>query len=133
MSKVLTLPDKSADRDRAKDTGMAMVLICLLVGHFLDDRRLFFFAIVLLIVDMVWPDLFYYPSKVWFGLSHVMGNFVSRILLAVLFFLVVTPVGVIRRLANADPMKRKQWKSRGGSTFKVRDHLFKAEDVEQPY
>lgn len=112
---------------------MAMVLICLLVVLFWDDQRFLAPAVILLVVDMVWPGFFYYPSKVWFGLAHIMGNVMSRVLLTVLFFIIVTPIGVIRRLAGADPMKSKQWKDGAGSTFRVRDHLYEAEDVEHPY
>ncbi len=110
-----------------------MVLICLLVGHYLNDRRFILAAVVLLIVDMVWPGLFYYPSKVWFGIARIMGNIGSRILLTALFFGVVTPVGIIRQLAKADPMKMKRWKKDDGSVFKVRDHLYEARDMEHPF
>jgi len=36
--------------------------------------------------------------KIWMGAAIVMGWFVSRILLTILFFLVITPIGLIARL-----------------------------------
>ena len=125
--------DKSTDQDRAKDTGMAVVLICLLIAYSRGDQRFTLAAIIALVIDMVWPGLFYYPSKAWFGLAHLMGNVVSRIILTVLFFGVIAPIGIIRRLTGADPMRAKQWKDGDGSVFEIRDHKYQAQDIEQPY
>ncbi len=133
MNQDLNPLDKSTDRDRAKDTGMAMVLICLLVAYYRNDHRFLLAAIVVLVIDMVSPGIFHYPSKAWFGLAHLMGNVVSRIILTALFFGVVAPVGIVRRIFGADPMRKKHWKDGGGSVFETRDHTYEAEDIEQPY
>lgn len=124
---------KTITRDQAKDTGMAMVLICLLIAYFGERPRFAVLAIILLIVDMVWPPIFHYPAKVWFGLAHLMGAIMSRVLLTLLFFSLVTPLGLIRRLWGADPMQLKKWKKGNDSVFKTREHTYKAEDIEQPY
>ena len=133
MTKKTTSPTEPTDRDRSKDTGMALVLVCLLVSLYRQDQRFLLPAVILLIVTMAWPGIFYYPSKAWFGFARIMGNVVSRILLVVLFFAVVTPVGLVRRLFNADPMKRKLWKNGTASVFTVRDHLYTGQDMKQPY
>ena len=124
---------ESVDRDRSKDTGMAMVLICLLVAHFGQQHKLLPLAIFLLIIDMVWPKLFFYPSKAWFGLAGLMGAVMSRVILTVLFYVVVTPVGVLRRICGADSMQKKRWKDGKMSVFEVRDHTYQSQDIEQPY
>lgn len=127
------MAEKGTARDQAKDTGMAMVLICLLVAYFGNRPKFAAVAIVLLIIDMVWPPVFHYPAKIWFGLAHLMGAVMSRVLLTVLFFGLVTPLGLLRRLAGADPMQRKKWKKGTDSVFKTRDHTYSAHDIEQPY
>ena len=43
---------------------------------------------------MTWPKAFKPLAVLWFGLSHVMSQVVSQIVLTVVFFLVVTPIGV---------------------------------------
>ncbi len=133
MNKENGIIPKTVTRDQAKDTGMAMVLICLLIAYFGERPRFAVLAILLLIVDMVWPLIFHYPAKLWFGLAHLMGAIVSRILLTVLFFGLVTPLGLLRRLGGADPMQLKKWKKGNDSVFKTRDHTYTAEDIEQPY
>ncbi len=124
---------KITDRDQAKDTGMALALLCILVGYFGKHPRFMFLAIALLVADMVWPNIFFYPAKVWFGAANLMGTVTSKIVLTVLFYGLVTPLGVVRRMGGSDPMQRNQWKKGNDSVFKTREHTYKPEDIEQPY
>lgn len=133
VNKESDLVHKGLSRDRAKDTGMAMVLICLLIAYFGQRPRFALLAILLLVVNMVWPSLFHYPAKVWFGLAHLMGAVMSRVILTVLYFGLVTPLGLLRRVWGADPMQMKKWKKSTSSVFKTRDHTYQAQDIEQPY
>ena len=41
-------------------------------------------------------------AKLWFGLSAILGTVMSKLLLSLVFFLVVTPMGVLRRLVESD-------------------------------
>ncbi len=123
----------SSTKDQARDTGLALILICLLIAHFGNLFQFVPAAIVLLLLTMIWPDIFRPAAWFWFGLSHFMGTIVTRILLTILFFLLVTPVGLIRRLTGADAMQIKKWKKSSDSIFIVRDHKFLAEDIEKPF
>ena len=49
------------------------------------------------------------------------------------FFLIVTPMGLIRKAFGADPMKTKLWKRGGGSVLVERNHLYTKEDIEKSY
>jgi hypothetical protein len=54
------------------------------------------------------PPLFRLIYHFWIGFSVVLGYFVSRILLTVIFFLVLMPTGLIMRLVGKDPMERQR-------------------------
>ena len=84
----------SSTPEQAKDTGMAMVLICLLLGYFGKFPKFLPLSLALLLLTMVWPKAFKPLAGLWFGLSHVMGHVVSKIILTLIFFLVVTPIGL---------------------------------------
>jgi len=112
---------------------MAAVLVCLILFFVTDRPGFAYAATVALVIDMAWPMLFYHPSRLWFGLAHVMGTVVSKILLSLMFFIVVTPVGVLRRATGADSMQLKKWKKGKDSVFKVRDHKFEPAEIEKPY
>jgi len=53
------------------------------------------------------PPLFRMIHRLWLDFSIILGYFVSRILLTIIFLLVITPTGLIMRIAGRDPMERK--------------------------
>jgi hypothetical protein len=120
-------------KDQIKDTGMAAVLICLLLEILTLHHQYIILAILLLIVDMVVPIVFKPAAVVWFGISRVLGKVTSRILLTIIFILLVTPMGILRKIFNKDSMQFKKWKQGSSSVFKERHHCFKPEDLETPY
>lgn len=120
-------------KDQAKDTGMALVLILLVAGRLWPADYLFPATVAALLLNMTCPGLYYQPARLWFGLSHYLGGFASRVLLTAVFFLVVTPMGLIRRFCGADPMQRRRWKDGAGSLFTDRSHLYDKNDIEKPF
>jgi len=123
----------SATPEQAKDTGMAMVLICLLLGYFGKFPQFLPLSIALLLLTMILPKAFRPLAGLWFGLSHVMGNVVSKIILSLAFFLVVTPIGLIRRWMGADALQLKKWKQGSDSVFVERQGAIQDKDLLNPY
>lgn len=121
------------DSNRARDTGMAMVLILLLLELFLGGLIYLKIALPVLVVNMIVPQIFIPLAYVWFGLAHFLGTFASKILLFVVYALVVLPVGLVRKAMGKDVMLFKKWKQGQESVFKTRDHLYTASDIEKPY
>lgn len=116
------------------DTGMAMVLICLLAALFTDAIRTWLSAaVVLLLLNMVVPRIYSLPAKGWLGLSRLIGTVMSKVLLTLIFFLAQTPIALLRRSAGHDPMQRKKWKRGTESVFESRNHTFRPEEIERPY
>jgi hypothetical protein len=130
MNKVFT---KSVSKDQARDTGMAVVLVLLLVGAFMQNLDYTKVAIVALILTMTIPGVYKYLAIIWFGFSRLLGIFVSRIILTLVFFLVVTPVGLLRKLLGYDTLKLKEFKKNRQSVMQIRDITFNANDINKPY
>jgi len=126
-------PIKKITKDQSRDTGMALVLLLLLA--FLKTRRngLLYAAVALQVVDMILPRIFAPIAVIWFGLSNLLGTVMSRILLSILFFGLVTPIGVLRRLLGKDSLKLHAFKASEDSAMIVRNHIFVAADIEKPY
>jgi hypothetical protein len=118
---------------QSRDSGLALVLISLILAWATSTQFFLPLGIGLLVVTMTAPGLFRPFAKVWFGLSHAMGTVVSRILLTILFYIMVIPVGIIRRLLGKDAMQLKSWKEGRTSVFQTRDHLFTSQDLDHPY
>jgi hypothetical protein len=123
----------SATPEQAKDTGLALTLLCLLIVQFRQAYRLVPLALVFLIVTMAWPRLFRPLAGLWFGFSHVLGTFMSKVILTVIFFVIVTPIGLIRRVMGADSLQLKKFKQGQDSVFQVRADLMAKKDLQAPY
>jgi len=63
-------------------------------------------AACLLIPAVLFPRILFWPHKGWMMIGHVLGWINTRIILGVVFYLVVTPFGLIRRWLGKDPMGR---------------------------
>ena len=50
-------------------------------------------------------------NKIWFKIGIFLGNFVSPIVMAIVFFLVVTPTSLIMKLLGKDVLKIKKNKT----------------------
>lgn len=69
---------------------------------------LLFFSSFLLIAGIVAPKTLGPIYKVWTRLTHAMGEVVTRMILGLIFFLVVTPLGLILRLLGKDFLDLKK-------------------------
>jgi multisubunit Na+/H+ antiporter MnhG subunit len=118
---------------QAKDAGLALVLICLIIGLTSGLKQFLLIGTILLVVVMTAPKLFRPFAKFWFGFSHILGTVVSRVLLTVLFYCMVTPVGAARRLLGKDAMQLGKWKQGRDSVFNDRNHQFTRQDLDHPY
>ncbi|MBF0527668.1 MAG: sxtJ [Deltaproteobacteria bacterium] len=56
---------------------------------------------------LVWPQGLRPVYIAWFSFAIILGYFVSRFLLTLVFFLAVTPIGLIFKLLGKDPLDRK--------------------------
>lgn len=123
----------SITKDQAKDSGMAIVLILLLIGFFAKDDLFYKLAIPVLLMNMIFP-IFYYPFAIfWFGLSNLLGTIVSKILLSLVFFIIVLPVALLRQLLGKDSLLLKKFKKSSKSVMKIRNQTYVAADLEKPF
>jgi hypothetical protein len=122
-----------ATKDQARDTGMAIVLIFLLAA--LARRKLGYVTVAIIahVVNMTAPQVFRWAAVLWFGFSHLLGAVVSKLVMMVIFFVVVTPIGMWRRLRGADPLQLKTFKAGRDSVMEARNHTYTGKDLEQPY
>jgi polyferredoxin len=123
----------SATPEQARDTGLGLTLLCLILIYFWHMNTLLPLAMIFLVVTMVWPKAFKPVAGLWFGLSHLLGTVMSTVILTTLFFGLVTPIGLIRRLMGADSLQLKKWKKDQDSVFMVRGDLMAKKDLTAPY
>jgi len=62
---------------------------------------------VLVLLGLVFPQALVLPNKAWMAFAEVLSFVTTRIILAFVFFVIVTPIGVIKRLCGWDPLNRR--------------------------
>lgn len=120
-------------KNQARDAGLALLLILLLIIYFSENLSLMVPSIAVLVLVIVWPTIFRPFAMLWFGLSNILGTIVSKIILTILFFLIVTPVGLFMRALGKDSMRSKDWKSGQDSVLQECNHIYTKKDIEKPY
>ncbi len=120
-------------KDQIKDSGMSIVLIFLILYFVLQNDFYIKLSIIALLLNMIWPKVYYPFAIFWFGLSNILGLVVPKILLSIIFFIVVTPIGLFRRLIKIDSLQLKKFKKGKDSVMRSRNHTFSNSDLEKPY
>jgi len=64
-------------------------------------------GLFLVILGAIAPRTLKYIYLLWMGMALVLGFVVSHVILTVFFFLVITPIGLIARLAGKDFLRLK--------------------------
>lgn len=76
---------------------------------------------LLIITGIATPKWLKEPYKGWMFLGETIGYVVNRIMLSILFFVVLTPFGFIKRIFfQKDPLKLS-WQSQGDSYYEQRE------------
>lgn len=59
------------------------------------------------VIALVMPRLLAWPYRGWMAFGHVLGLINSKIIMALIFFVVVTPIAFLMKLFGHDPMHRR--------------------------
>lgn len=61
----------------------------------------------LILLGLAFPRSLVYPNKGWRALGAVLSFFSTRVILGIVFFLIVTPLGFVKRRFGWDPLRRR--------------------------
>jgi len=93
--------------------GMVFTFVFLVVGTWIifggSSVGWYFLAgaIVFFVVAIIFPSLLGPFNRAWFKFGLLLGRLFNPVILGFVFFLVVTPMGIIRRLLGKDSLHLK--------------------------
>lgn len=125
--------NQKISREQSKDSGLALLLIFMIAGIFSGNVLFYETGIAILLVVMIVPGWFYPFALVWYGLSHMLGTVMSKVILALVFFIIVVPVAALRRLFGIDSLRLRAFKKGSETAMHIRNHTYVAADIEKPY
>lgn len=116
---------------KAKETMLVITVGCLVLYLLVHQRWLLYVAVAVGLAGVFSSWLSGRIDWFWTGLSRVLGKVSNTVLLSLVFILVVTPVGLVRRWRGKDRMRGFDGKAT--SNFAERDHVFTGKDMENTW
>jgi hypothetical protein len=113
------------------ETMLVLAMACLAAYVIWHAKALLWLSFGFGLIGILSPWISRQIAGLWMGLTRVLGRISNAVLLSVVYWLVVVPVAVFRRMRKRD--KLTYFDRAAGSNFVERDHLFTKEDLEKTW
>ena len=86
-------------------------------------------SLIFLLLGLINSKILTPVNKIWFKLGIFLGNIISPIIMAIVFFLIVTPIGLIMRVLRKDLLnlkfntKKSYWIEKKGPKSKMKNQF----------
>ncbi len=115
-------------------TYQTILVICLglvVLAVLAHVQPVLWLAVAVGVVALISEKLARLIERGWMIFSETLGKIMSRLLLSLIFFIILTPLALVYRLLGKDGLSLKP--AGGNSLFKTRDHQYRADDLEKPW
>jgi len=125
------------NKDKDKDNitfGILFFILFLIIGLYplISSEPVRIWSIILslvfLTITIIKPNLFTFLNKLWIQLGILLGKIISPTVMGLVFFLVVTPIGIFVRILKKDVMGLKK----EGSSYWI-DRKDKLQSMKQQF
>ena len=118
-----------------KSFGVVFFIVFLLIALYpllsREDLRIWslLISIGFLILGLMNSKLLTPLNKLWFKFGLILGKFISPLIMGLIFFIVVTPIGIIMRLLKKDLLllkynhKKTYWIEKTGPKSKMKNQF----------
>jgi len=121
-----------SDKEKNIEFGMTVTLVLLILSLWLKIN-LYPYAVVTILIALLVPVLFTPFAWGWFRLTKLLEQATSKVVLFAVFFIIITPVGIIRRIAGKDTLQLKRFNKDKRSVFKEKNHQYTQSDMEKQF
>ena len=115
--------------------GVVFFIVFLLIAFYpiLKDNDLRIWSLVIsfifLILGLINSKILTPLNRLWFKFGLLLGKFISPLIMGIIFFIVVTPIGIIMRLLKKDLLnlkynkKETYWIDKSGPKSKMKNQF----------
>lgn len=115
--------------------GIAFILLAVLL--FITKKSSFPYfgslGLLLIIIGLMVPGILKPLNKIWMSLAIVLGWIMTRVILIILFYLAVTPIGLLVKLFRKDFLDMKIDKNKDSYWYKRERKKFDPLDYERQF
>ena len=120
-------------KKQCRDSGLALSLLLLIIGFFTKNTSYYEATLPVVVITMIIPIVIYPFAIIWLNLAVILGYISPKVILTVVFFIIVVPTALFRKLLGKDILKLKEFKQNTNSVFIEQNKTFTAKDLETPY
>lgn len=120
------------DRKKNTEFGIVLTLVLVIVSAYCRID-LIIPVIITLVITLLAPGIYTPLAWCWYRLGDLLGFVVTRCILFLLFFGIITPVGIVRRMMKKDTFRLKQFGKGSDSTFIEQEKKFDVRDLDKQY
>lgn len=121
-------------KDQNREIALETIIVLTLAGLFLflifTQKIFLLISIVFLCVSLLSKKLTSNISGLWLGFSHYIGAVNSKIILALIFYIFLTPIALLFRIFTKNPLLLKMDKSIE-SYYNIRNYTPNKKDFEK--
>jgi len=114
-----------------KDSVLAITLLLLLVFLYSKNIIFIYSATVFVVICLLSNDVADISDRIWKKITEILGFINSTLILSVLFFLFVFPLGLILKALNKNPLVMHPAGRK--TTFVDEKKLFTQKDLQNPF
>lgn len=130
---------KKLNKKEFRKFGITLGIFLIILGSLFIWQEKFFapyliyIGLFLLGIALLLPQLLNPLYLIWMSFATILGYFMTRILLALIFFLVFTPIGIVMKLFKKDPLQEKFNPNANSYWIKRKQRSHDPQSVEKQY
>jgi uncharacterized membrane protein len=117
-------------RDKAIEALLVISTGLVLLNLIYQAEWLLYMALFIGLTGILLPSLGNLLAKSWYKLGELMGWFVSKLILVLLYYLFLVPIALLNRIFQPDKLKLKR---KQNSHWITRNHLYSANDLKNSW
>lgn len=121
---------KKMIRSEELETVTVLAVFMLLLHLYTHRQGFSHAALALLIAGLFVKPVARVISRAWLGFAGFIGTLNSKVILAIVFFLLLTPLAMIYRLFSDNPLQLGNCRDKD-SLYKERNHRYNSADFEK--
>lgn len=121
------------DREKCKDTALVFSFASLILYQYLEQRLYLTAAFILLLIALLFPLAMKPVATVWFKTAEVLNKVMSKILLTLIFYFIVSPLAIVRKVVTRDELQIRKWPTDEDSMLVDRKVRFSKEELKHPF
>jgi hypothetical protein len=115
-------------KQNAREVVFTMVVGLLVIYYFTQNNSVFYGALGLGVLAVLFEPFAIFIAKYWMLLGHAMGAIMTPLLMGFVFYLFLTPLAFLQKLfSKNDHLKLKEPTT---TVYDTRDHNYTAADFE---